>query len=127
MISYRVALSILLLQQSTAFQAVSTSFIYQHRCTSSTQIYTASIESSSTTLESILIDDTNGHINSELASAIYEWEVAHNDRQHSDKESFSTRDGLRLGEYLFYPYDVVDIDCSIHVLCYCVLVLTNFF
>jgi len=97
MLSYRVALSMLLLQQSTAFQSISTS-IHQHRYTSSTQIYTASIESSST-LESILIDGTNGHINSELASAIYEWEVAHNDRrQHSDKESFSTRDGLRLGK-----------------------------
>jgi len=70
---------------------------------------TASIESSSTTLESILIDDTNGHINSELASAIYEWEVAHNDRrQHSDKESFSTRDGLRLGRCIcmMYAYDM---------------------
>ena len=102
MLPYRVALSILLLQQSsTAFQTTSTSSIHHHRYTSSTQIYmTASIESSSTTLESILIDDTNGHINSELASAIYEWEVAHNDRQHSDKESFSTRDGLRLGEYV---------------------------
>ena len=98
MISYRVALSILLLQQSTAFQP-STS-IHQHRYTSSSQINTASIESTSTTLESILIDDTNGNINSELASAIYEWEVAHNDRQHSDKESFSTRDGLRLGMYV---------------------------
>jgi len=102
MISNRVALSILLLQSSTAFQAVPlTSSTYQHRYTSSTQIYTASIESSSTTLESILIDGTNGNINSELASAIYEWEVAHNDRrQHSDKESFSTRDGLRLGTYI---------------------------
>ena len=103
MLSYRVALSILLLQQSTAFQP-STS-IHQHRYTSSTQIYmTASIESS-TTLESILIDGTNGNINSELASAIYEWEVAHNnDRQHSDKESFSTRDGLRLGTYFCMMY-----------------------
>ena len=100
MISYRVALAMLLLQQSsTAFRTIST-YINQHRYTSSSQIYTASIESTSTTLESILIDDTNGHINSELASAIYEWEVAHNDRQHSDKESFSTRDGLRLGEYV---------------------------
>ena len=101
MISYRVALAILLLQQSTtAFQTIpslSTHQQHHHRYTT-TQIYmTASIESS-TALESILIDDTNGNINSELASAIYEWEVAHNDRrQHSDKESFSTRDGLRLG------------------------------
>jgi len=102
MISYRVALSMLLLQQSTAFQTISTSSTHQHRYSSSTQIYmTASIESSSPTLESILIDGTNGNINSELASAIYEWEVAHNDRrQHSDKESFSTRDGLRLGTFL---------------------------
>ena len=68
---------------------------------------TASIEESSSSsipksLESIL-DDGHGHINSNLAQAIYEWEVAHNDRHENNnikKEQFSTRDGLRLVDEL---------------------------
>lgn len=56
---------------------------------------TSSLESIPS-LESIL-DDGNGHINSELASAIYEWETAHTQTASGTiKEQFSTRDGLRL-------------------------------
>ena len=57
---------------------------------------------SSSSLESIpslesILDDGNGHINSELASAIYEWETAHTQTASGTiKEQFSTRDGLRL-------------------------------
>jgi len=57
---------------------------------------------SSSSLESIpslesILDDGNGHINSELASAIYQWETAHTQTASGTiKEQFSTRDGLRL-------------------------------
>lgn len=52
------------------------------------------------TLESIL-DDGNGHINSALASAIYEWETVHTQTASSFvKREFSTRDGLRLVDEL---------------------------
>lgn len=52
------------------------------------------------TLESIL-DDGNGHINSALASAIYEWETVHTQTASSSvKREFSTRDGLRLVDEL---------------------------
>ena len=53
-------------------------------------------------LESIL-DDGRGHINSNLASAIYEWEMAQKgSKNYSDvkKQQFSTRDGLRLVDAL---------------------------
>ena len=62
----------------------------------------APTSSSTSSLESIpslesILDDGNGHINSELASAIYEWETAHTQNASgSIKEQFSTRDGLRL-------------------------------
>mmetsp|Transcript_16439 Transcript_16439/g.24421 ORF Transcript_16439/g.24421 Transcript_16439/m.24421 type:complete len:167 (-) Transcript_16439:976-1476(-) len=51
-------------------------------------------------LESIL-EDGDGHINSALASAIYEWETAHTQTAPgSIKKEFSTRDGLRLVDEL---------------------------
>ena len=51
-------------------------------------------------LESIL-DDGHGHINSALASAIYEWETAHTQSASSSvTKEFSTRDGLRLVDEL---------------------------
>ena len=55
---------------------------------------TSSVESIPS-LESIL-DDGHGHINSNLAQAIYEWEVANNGQQVVNTGEFSTRDGLRL-------------------------------
>jgi len=59
----------------------------------------------STTMDSIpslesILDDGNGHINSALASAIYEWETAHTQTSSSVKQEFSTRDGLRLVDEL---------------------------
>lgn len=65
-------------------------------------LFSAPPTSSTSSLESIpslesILDDGNGHINSELASAIYEWETAHTQTASgSIKEQFSTRDGLRL-------------------------------
>jgi RNA polymerase sigma factor (sigma-70 family) len=50
---------------------------------------------SATSLESIL-DDGKGHVNSQLAQAIFEWEKCHAQTQPSMKKQFSTRDGLRL-------------------------------
>lgn len=46
-------------------------------------------------LESIL-DDGRGHVNGELARAVYEWEAALDG--HESSKHFSTRDGLRLVE-----------------------------
>ena len=65
-------------------------------------LFSAPPTSSTSSLESIpslesILDDGNGHINSELASAIYEWETAHTQTASgSIKHQFSTRDGLRL-------------------------------
>jgi RNA polymerase sigma factor (sigma-70 family) len=53
-----------------------------------------------TSLESIL-DDGKGHVNSNLASAIFEWEKVHAAQtSNSIKREFSTRDGLRLVDEL---------------------------
>lgn len=108
-----IALSLLLLLQqhsSTAFHVGAPRWCISYTSTSvstPTLCMTASIEESSTTipkksLESIL-EDGHGHINSNLAQAIYEWEVTHNDRHENNnikKEQFSTRDGLRLVDEL---------------------------
>lgn len=62
--------------------------------------------SSSTSLDTIpslasILDDGHGHINSALASAIYEWETAHTQIASTTiKKEFSTRDGLRLVDEL---------------------------
>lgn len=55
------------------------------------------MSSATSTLQSIL-DDGNGHVNSELAAAIYEWEKVHAEQSTKSvlKSQFSTRDGLRL-------------------------------
>ena len=129
---HRTALSlILLLQQyssstTTAFQATSfsnrqqkrrciniiTSSSSSRRTFPSSKLYTASInnnkaEEETTLIESIL-DDGHGHINSNLAQAIYEWEVAqkfivgHQTTAGWQEDLFSTRDGLRLGK-IFIP------------------------
>ena len=120
---HRTALSLLLLQYSssttTAFQATSSSNRQQKRqCVSSSsssrrtfpssELYTASINNNKaeeeTLIESIL-DDGHGHINSNLAQAIYEWEVAqkfivgHQTTASRQEDLFSTRDGLRLGKF----------------------------
>eukprot|EP00571_Detonula_confervacea_P010354 CAMPEP_0172301476 /NCGR_PEP_ID=MMETSP1058-20130122/3360_1 /TAXON_ID=83371 /ORGANISM="Detonula confervacea, Strain CCMP 353" /LENGTH=480 /DNA_ID=CAMNT_0013011611 /DNA_START=187 /DNA_END=1629 /DNA_ORIENTATION=+ len=103
----RIAISYLLLLQQlvNAFQATPNYYKINNAALSLKQkqpsiLHTAALESIPT-LESIL-DDGHGHINSNLAQAIYEWEVAHNDndaRQVNDKQ-FSTRDGLRLVDEL---------------------------
>ena len=129
---HRTALSLLLLQYSsstttTAFQATSSSNRQQkRRCINiitssssssrrtfpSSELYTASInnnkaEEEATLIDSIL-DDGHGHINSNLAQAIYEWEVAqkfivagHQSQTTAggQEDLFSTRDGLRLGKF----------------------------
>ena len=126
---HRTALSLLLLQYSsstttTAFQATSFSNRQQkRRCIDitstssssssrrtfpSSELYTASINNNKaeeeTLIESIL-DDGHGHINSNLAQAIYEWEVAqkfivgHQTTASRQEDLFSTRDGLRLGKF----------------------------
>jgi len=71
-----------------------------HQFTSTSILRTASLESIPS-LESIL-DDGNGHINSNLAQAIYEWEGAHNAnrQQQNTAQIFSTRDGLRMVDEL---------------------------
>ena len=43
-----------------------------------------------------LIDDGHGHINSELATSIWNWENDHRNKQHLPKFQYSTRSGLRL-------------------------------
>ena len=128
---HRTALSLLLLQysSSTAFQATSfsnrqqkrryiitsTSSSSSRRTFPSSELYTASINNNKaeeeTLIESIL-DDGHGHINSNLAQAIYEWEVAqkfivghHQSKTQTtagggQEDLFSTRDGLRLGKLL---------------------------
>ena len=130
---HRTALSLLLLQYSsstttTAFQATSfsnrqqkrryiitsTSSSSSRRTFPSSELYTASINNNKaeeeTLIESIL-DDGHGHINSNLAQAIYEWEVAqkfivgHQSKTQTtagggQEDLFSTRDGLRLGKLL---------------------------
>ncbi|KAL7446382.1 hypothetical protein ACHAXM_010168 [Skeletonema potamos] len=83
---------------TVAFQQCCTPKITR-RATHSNQIilFSATLDSIPS-LESIL-DDGHGHINSALASAIYEWEAAHTQQTTSSsikKEGFSTRDGLRL-------------------------------
>mmetsp|Transcript_6409 Transcript_6409/g.12907 ORF Transcript_6409/g.12907 Transcript_6409/m.12907 type:complete len:427 (+) Transcript_6409:4045-5325(+) len=93
------------------------------------ELSSSSSSSSSSSLSSIL-DDGKGHINSELARAIYDWEMAHREsssllqtsegsedsgcgndneteteteavrRRRKEKRQFSTRDGLRLVDEL---------------------------
>lgn len=106
--TYRLALSFMLLQNFgavSAFQTLPTHHnnsprlkLLQQSSSSpspASALQTASLESIPT-LESIL-EDGHGHINSNLAQAIYEWEVAHNGQQD---HQFSSRDGLRLVDEL---------------------------
>eukprot|EP00581_Thalassiosira_minuscula_P018091 CAMPEP_0183711764 /NCGR_PEP_ID=MMETSP0737-20130205/7172_1 /TAXON_ID=385413 /ORGANISM="Thalassiosira miniscula, Strain CCMP1093" /LENGTH=435 /DNA_ID=CAMNT_0025940331 /DNA_START=195 /DNA_END=1505 /DNA_ORIENTATION=+ len=98
-----VALMLLHLDKVNAFQPASNNNIVQHSpqrsSIISTKLHTASLDSIPS-LESIL-DDGHGHINANLAQAIYEWETAHNDG-HANilKNQFSSRDGLRLVDEL---------------------------
>mmetsp|Transcript_7246 Transcript_7246/g.10571 ORF Transcript_7246/g.10571 Transcript_7246/m.10571 type:complete len:433 (+) Transcript_7246:152-1450(+) len=112
MLFYSAAASLLLLHHRTAaFQCVTP--IKNSICHASAPVrfhphqhqiirralFSATVDSIPT-LESIL-DDGNGHINSALASAIYEWETVHTQTASgSVKQEFSTRDGLRLVDEL---------------------------
>jgi len=89
---YRIAVSLVLVQHISvsAFQALPNCLQQQPSITSA--LHTAALDSIPS-LESIL-EDGNGQINSNLAQAIYEWELAHSKGQAN--KQFSTRDGLRL-------------------------------
>ena len=90
---YRIAVSLLLLQHISvsAFQALLPNCLKQPSSITSA-LHTAALDSIPS-LESILADG-HGHINSNLAQAIYEWELVHSKGQAN--KQFSTRDGLRL-------------------------------
>lgn len=107
--SAAAAAALLLLNRSAttvAFQQCCTSpIIIARRATTHTThqilFFSATLDSIPS-LESIL-EDGHGHINSALASAIYEWETAHTQQTTPSsikKEGFSTRDGLRLVDEL---------------------------
>jgi len=109
MLSSAAAAALLLLNRSAttvAFQQCCTSPIIIARC--ATTHTTHQILFFSATLDSIpslesILEDGHGHINSALASAIYEWETAHTQQTTPSsikKEGFSTRDGLRLVDEL---------------------------
>lgn len=102
------AISLLGLQHgvSNAFQAAPTphynynsaSLVVKHR--PPTVLATGALESMPA-VESIL-GDGHGQVNSHLAQAIYEWELAHQDggQVKNHHERFSARDGIRLVEEL---------------------------
>jgi RNA polymerase sigma factor (sigma-70 family) len=83
----------------TLLAAFSASHAFQHP--SSTKYHTKIFTTSPipTTSQSIL-NDANGHLNSNLASAIYEWEKVHAQESTLANQDFSTRDGLRLVDLL---------------------------
>jgi RNA polymerase sigma factor (sigma-70 family) len=83
----------------TLLAALSASHAFQHP--SSTKYHTKIFTTSPipTTSQSIL-NDANGHLNSNLASAIYEWEKVHAQESTLANQDFSTRDGLRLVDLL---------------------------
>ncbi|KAK1738458.1 RNA polymerase sigma factor [Skeletonema marinoi] len=103
MMLYSAAAALLLLNhRATAFQCGAS---INNVCRASAQtnhhqiLFSATLDSIPL-LESIL-EDGDGHINSALASAIYEWETAHTQTAPgSIKKEFSTRDGLRLVDEL---------------------------
>jgi len=103
MMLYSAAAALLLLNhRATAFQCGAP---INNVCRASAQtnhhqiLFSATLDSIPL-LESIL-EDGDGHINSALASAIYEWETAHTQTAPgSIKKEFSTRDGLRLVDEL---------------------------
>ncbi|KAL7538447.1 hypothetical protein ACHAXR_008556 [Thalassiosira sp. AJA248-18] len=103
---YHTAISLLLLQRGVcAFQTSPLPSLQQqhqqhqhHPTTATTSLQTAALDSIPT-LESIL-NDGHGHINSNLAQAIYEWEMDRSNGQTLKKHQFSTRDGLRLVDEL---------------------------
>ena len=103
LVCYTAAILLLLNHRTAAFQITPASI---KTCLTSSSshinhqiLFSATLESIPS-LESIL-DDGNGHINSALASAIYEWETAHTQTASiCVKEDFSTRDGLRLVDRL---------------------------
>lgn len=122
--AYRIAISywLLLYHGVNAFQSTPTYHNnnaaitlkqqqHKQRHFSSTSVLQTAALESIPSLESIL-DDGNGHINSNLAQAIYEWEVAHNDNTRQSSQ-FSTRDGLRMVDELareIIPSIGIDID-----------------
>ncbi|KAL7511261.1 hypothetical protein ACHAXN_008158 [Cyclotella atomus] len=83
----------------TLLAALSASHAFQHP--SSTKYHTKIFTTSPipTTSQSIL-NDANGHLNSNLASAIFEWEKVHAQESTLANQDFSTRDGLRLVDLL---------------------------
>jgi len=113
MLFYSAATALLLLHHRTtaAFQCAtpskihtSPSVVFLSATSSSSSSSSSTMDSSIPPLESIL-DDGNGHINSALASAIYEWESARTSQTTAVssswiKKEFSTRDGLRLVDEL---------------------------
>ena len=52
------------------------------------------------TISESILNDAKGHPNSNLASAIFEWEKIHAQTSTLQKQDFSTRDGLRLVDTL---------------------------
>eukprot|EP00986_Skeletonema_menzelii_P007635 scaffold3008_cov112-Skeletonema_menzelii.AAC.5 len=111
MLFYSAATALLLLHHRTtaAFQCATPSKI--HTFPSVVFLSATSSSSSSSTMDSSIpplesiLDDGNGHINSALASAIYEWESARTSQTTAVssswiKKEFSTRDGLRLVDEL---------------------------
>ena len=86
-----------LIRQSTLIILVSSINAFQHP-TFASRLSIAS-KATPTTSESIL-NDAKGHPNSNLASAIFEWEKIHAQTSTLKKQDFSTRDGLRLVDTL---------------------------
>eukprot|EP00578_Thalassiosira_sp_NH16_P006543 CAMPEP_0181106344 /NCGR_PEP_ID=MMETSP1071-20121207/16482_1 /TAXON_ID=35127 /ORGANISM="Thalassiosira sp., Strain NH16" /LENGTH=448 /DNA_ID=CAMNT_0023189745 /DNA_START=40 /DNA_END=1387 /DNA_ORIENTATION=- len=112
---YRIATSLLLLQHGgvVAFRAPSPINNnplgrQRQRQWSASSLNTANLESEQIPfppLEESILDDGRGHVNGDLARAIYAWEVEHsNDRSFPWVDAitgrFSTRDGLRLVDEL---------------------------
>lgn len=104
---YHSAISLMLLQQGVSAFQPSLSKLSNNKVVFNPNqqqhqgplvLQTAALESLPT-LESIL-DDGHGHINSNLAQAIYEWEMDHSNGQLMKEQQFSTRDGLRLVDEL---------------------------
>eukprot|EP00956_Cyclotella_meneghiniana_P019299 scaffold32961_cov70-Cyclotella_meneghiniana.AAC.10 len=86
-----------LIRPSTLIILVSSINAFQHP-TFASRLSIAS-KATPTTSESIL-NDAKGHPNSNLASAIFEWEKIHAQTSTLKKQDFSTRDGLRLVDTL---------------------------